>query len=108
MGIDFDALSPLLNQVFFIGDGRVGTDGTGQQQLFYAPDGATRLYLGIADSSGRSHPYSPGAYGDNSGEFFADVNMSVVPEPSSVLLGLTGFAAVAVLARRRQAKTRAV
>jgi Flp pilus assembly protein TadG len=39
---NFSTLQPALQQVFFIGDGL--TD-SGQQQTFFAPSGATRLYL---------------------------------------------------------------
>jgi Flp pilus assembly protein TadG len=43
---DFSNLSPLLKQVFFIGDGR--TD-TGVLQTFVIPTGATRLFVGTWD-----------------------------------------------------------
>ncbi|MFO1065059.1 MAG: hypothetical protein U0892_14435 [Pirellulales bacterium] len=46
---DFTELSPLLQQVFFIGDGR--TSGSVVQQ-FKAPAGATRLVLGTMDGFG--------------------------------------------------------
>jgi Flp pilus assembly protein TadG len=46
---NFDALAPQLKQVFHIGDGM--TD-TGTLQRFTAPQGATRLYLGIMDLNG--------------------------------------------------------
>jgi hypothetical protein len=49
LGIDFLTLSPLLRQVFYIGDG-VTSGGTFQQ--FIAPTGATRLALGIPDGWG--------------------------------------------------------
>jgi hypothetical protein len=45
---DFTTLSPGLNQVFFIGDGK--TSGNIVQQ-FTVPTGATRLFLGNLDSS---------------------------------------------------------
>jgi hypothetical protein len=44
---DFDALSPLLRQPFFIGDGLKNDGLTGQ--AFIVPEGATRLYLGTMD-----------------------------------------------------------
>jgi len=40
-------LSPMLKQVFFVGDGRT-TEG--EQQKVVIPEGATRLYLGTMDS----------------------------------------------------------
>ncbi len=46
----FASVSPLLNQTFFMGDGLTGT-GTGSVQLFLAPSGATRLFLGFADGN---------------------------------------------------------
>lgn len=54
--------SPVLDQVFFLGDGLTG-DGTGSTQTFYVPTGATSLYIGIADAGGY-YGY-PGSYGDN-------------------------------------------
>jgi hypothetical protein len=61
---NFGSLRPLIAQVFFIGDGR---DSRGTLQRFRVPDGATRLYLGIADAFGFNGP--PGYYGDNAGSF---------------------------------------
>ncbi len=49
IGTDFPSLSPLLQQVFFIGDGLTG-DGTGSVQVFDVPSGAKSLYLGIPDA----------------------------------------------------------
>ena len=43
----FTTLSPQLNQIFFIGDGR---DDSGQVQNFVVPGGATRLFIGTWDS----------------------------------------------------------
>ena len=47
----FASLSPLIDQVFFIGDGLTG-DGSGSVQQFIVPTGATALYLGITDAPG--------------------------------------------------------
>ena len=44
---DFASLSPQLNQIFFIGDGRT-SGGTVQQ--FLVPAGATRLFIGDMDA----------------------------------------------------------
>jgi hypothetical protein len=66
-------ISPLLNQVFFIGDGLTGT-GSGSVQQFVIPAGATRLYL--TDSGGSSAP-------------------PATPLPGSGVLMLTGLLLVA-------------
>lgn len=81
-GIDFSTLSPLLKQVFFIGDGLTGT-GSGSVQNFVIPTGATRLFLGTMDGV---------QWSNNSGGF--DVTIDQVPEPSSLLLVFAGFMAV--------------
>jgi hypothetical protein len=61
------AFAPLLNQAFFIGDGLTGAD-SGNIQSFFVPEGATELWLGIADTYvNGSGP--PGGYGDNTGSF---------------------------------------
>ncbi|MEM8711025.1 MAG: hypothetical protein AAGG01_08740 [Planctomycetota bacterium] len=56
-------VSPLLQQTFFIGDGRAN----GLQQTFVAPPGATRLFLGIMDGLFTTGP--PGYYADNRGGY---------------------------------------
>jgi hypothetical protein len=56
----FTTLSPVLRQVFFIGDGLTGT-GTGGVQEFVVPAGATRLFLASSDAAGASY--------NNSGTF---------------------------------------
>jgi hypothetical protein len=87
---NFLSLSPLLGQVFFIGDGQAfGGLGT---QTFNIPAGATRLFLGLPDCDNASGP--PGSYGDNSGAL--SVTVSQVPEP-----GIAVFAACVLLVRRR-------
>lgn len=44
---NFSELSPQLNQVFFVGDGK---DSSGNLQQFVVPPGATRLFFGFADA----------------------------------------------------------
>jgi hypothetical protein len=57
--------SPVLGQVFAVGTGKSG----GKPIVFAVPDGATRLFLGIAD--GFSFHGAPSYYGDNAGKFVA-------------------------------------
>ena len=72
-GLDFStpparsqpSMAPVLNQVFFIGDGLTGT-GSGSVQQFVVPLGATRLYLGSSDG--------PGANYNNSSNFAVTVS----------------------------------
>ncbi len=86
---DFASLSPLLKQVFFIGDG-LTSDGV--VQGFVVPTGATRLYLGTHDGFGWYN--NVGAY---------EVTISgLVPEPQTYALMLGGLALVVAAARRRR------
>lgn len=62
-----EVVSPLLNQVFFIGDGRTLNKTV---QKFEIPPDATRLYLGFAESNDfgySGNPGLPGYYDDNDG-----------------------------------------
>jgi len=98
LGTDFTSLSPELGQVFYIGDGMTG----GTFQEFIAPEGATRLALGIPDGFG--FVGYPGAYDDNDGAY--DVRIGVnefptVPAPGAVLLGALGAGLVGWLRRRQ-------
>ena len=63
---DFDRLSPALFQPFFVGNG-LREDGTTLQE-FEVPAGATRLFLGIADTDG---------WASNGGAFDATVEQEV-------------------------------
>lgn len=79
---NFTALSPLLKQIFFIGD---GVSDNGETQMFIAPDDATRLFLGAMDGFG---------WFNNSGEFNAAVTgpTTVVPLPAALPLMLGALA----------------
>jgi hypothetical protein len=94
LGLDFLTLSPLIGQVFFIGDGQTGS---GIIQTFYAPTGATRLFLGCPDSVyGDGYP---GAYADNDG--WLSVAVLAVPEPGAGALGVTALLLSAVVVQRK-------
>ena len=100
MGTDFLSITPLLGQVFYIGDGK--TSG-GDFQSFIAPTGATRLFLGIPDGFGFDGP--PGAYDDNDGSYRIRIGVNqipVIPEPETYALMLAGLALLRVVARRRR------
>ncbi len=86
--------SPLLRQVFFIGDGLTGTN-SGDTQTFDVPDGAAYLVLGIADAFGFNG--AAGYYDDNVGGF--DVNYNVVPAPGA--MSVAGLS-LAIASRRRR------
>jgi len=101
-GETFASLSPVIDQVFFIGDGLTGT-GSGPVQHFFVPVGATMLVLGIVDADGYNGP--PGAYFDNAGSFDVGVNLPVrggVPEPASWALMIAGLGGVGAALRRRR------
>jgi hypothetical protein len=98
-------VSPQLNQVFFIGDGRTGT-GSGSAQQFVVPAGATRLFLASSDGIGANY--------NNFGSFSVTISDAPavvfaatrdVPAVSPALLWLTGLllagAAAFTLKRRR-------
>jgi hypothetical protein len=97
-GVGQTSFSPLLNQVFFIGDGLTGT-GSGSVQTFNVPSGATELWLGFADALGFSG--EPGFYGDNPGSLSVSAKLgpSTVPEPGAGVLLLVGLVALALTRR---------
>ena len=91
--------SPLLDQVFFIGDGLTGT-GTGQEQVFNVPTDASRLFLGFADS----FDSVPSFYADNVGSLTADFTITstaATPEPSADFLVTAGLLAGLFIYRRK-------
>jgi len=102
------SLSPLLNQIFYIGDGRAGHDqAAGASLLFAAPTTATRLYIGTIDGS--SFQGLPGFYGDNVGSYAVDIHLDGrspiiggVPEPASWSLMILGFGAAGATLRTRR------
>lgn len=97
-GLDFATLAPGLAQMFWIGDGVTGT-ATGATQVFTAPIGATRLFLGTVDGY---------AWNDNSGTYAVTANytgatVGGVPEPATWALLVGGFGFVGGALRRRTA-----
>ncbi len=78
--------TPLLGQVFFIGDGLTGT-GQGVPQTFVAPSGSTHLYFGYADAMNFSGP--PGAYDDNTGSNVVLVSLITVIKETPGFSNLT-------------------
>jgi hypothetical protein len=103
LGIDFASLSPLLGQIFYIGDGLTISDDF---QTFIAPTGATRLFLGIPDGFG--FVGAPGAYDDNDGFYSVKVGIneipSEVPEPATILILGSGLIALTGCSRRKLKK----
>ena len=81
IGTNFNQLSPLLNQSFFIGDGRTGFQ-SGDIQRFVAPLGADTLHLGFVDAS--FFTGNPGGFSDNSGNLNINYTQRTtnVTEPS--------------------------
>ena len=99
MVVGATGFSPLLNQIFFIGDGLTG-DGSGSVQSFLAPVGATRLFLAVADSIGSSD--------GNSGSLSVTYNATpggAVQEPASWALMIAGFGLAGASLRRRRVLT---
>jgi hypothetical protein len=76
-GLEFLTLTPVLKQVFFVGD---GSTTTGEIQQFAIPDGATRLYLGTMDGFG---------WHNNNGAY--DVEVSSIPIPATANLFVSGL-----------------
>jgi hypothetical protein len=91
------SLSPLLKQIFFIGDGVTGT-GSGTVQKVVIPIGATRLFIGTVDG------YD---WNNNSGQIIVDIRSTAqsVPEPFTVIGTLVG--GTAALRMRKKLKSTA-
>jgi hypothetical protein len=97
IGTEFDTLSPLLNQIFYIGDGV----NSGGFQEFIAPAGATRLFLGIPDGFG--FVGAPGAYDDNDGSYRVRIGVNQIPKvpiPAAAWLFGSGLVMIIGLFRR--------
>jgi Flp pilus assembly protein TadG len=63
---DYQSISPLLKQTFFIGDGR--RSSTGEVQGIVVPQGATRLFIGNMDAW---------QWNDNTGGYTATANSTI-------------------------------
>ncbi len=81
---NFRELSPVVGQVFFIGDG-LAADGTAQK--FNVPATASNLFLGIADGS--TSGGVPGGYANNDGQFDATFQLSGGGETGSAVLDIS-------------------
>ena len=69
----FTTLAPLLDQTFFVGDGRE-KDDKAVHQHFSVPAGSTNLYLGISDACGFEG--TPNCYFDNQGFYKVVLHVS--------------------------------
>lgn len=109
LGLDFSSaaaqsaslISPLLYQVFFIGDGLTGT-ASGTTQNFTIPAGATRLFLGSADSAGTNF--------NNSGSYSVSVSDGIAastgtPEPGTLYLMVSALIVAGLATARRRRLT---
>lgn len=96
LGETFLELSPHIGQVFFIGDGKSGTN-SGALQNFVIPSTATRLFMGFADGiyNGAVLAGDPDTYTSNVGGL--GVSFEFVPEPAN----LSAFAVAALCAALR-------
>ncbi|MGZ3402433.1 MAG: PEPxxWA-CTERM sorting domain-containing protein [Phenylobacterium sp.] len=104
--LSFASLAPGLDQIFWIGDGQTGT-GAGAFQVFTAPTGATRLYLGTVDGF---------QWNNNTGGYDVRIASSCggdldvgrcgvgpgVPEPASWALMILGFGGIGAVLRSRR------
>jgi len=79
LGHEFTKLAPVLNQVFYIGDGKTST---GKTQRFAVPAKATRLVLGFADAF--AFHGDEGWYGDDSGSLTALLSVEASPASPSL------------------------
>jgi len=95
IGRNFLSLSPAIGQVFFIGNGLTDSN---QAQTFYAPAGATLLFLGLPD--GYDFAGDPGQYQDNAGSL--NVSVNAVPEPAPIILLLAGSVTMAAIRYRNK------
>jgi hypothetical protein len=69
VGVEFTRLEPQIGQVFFIGD---GANSAATRQVFVAPAGAARLFVGLVDGAFFSGP--PTCYADNVGSFDYEID----------------------------------
>jgi len=93
IGLNFTGLTPGLRQIFFIGD---GLNAANDIQIFTAPTGATRLFLGTVDGF---------EWNNNTGDYRVTINTAPggsVPEPATWALMIAGFGGAGAALRRRR------
>ena len=100
-GTGFSSLSPGLKQVFFIGN---GLDALNNLRTIIVPQGATRLFLGVAD--GEEWSNNTGSFDVSIGSS-SGVHVASLPEPASLVLfavgGIVAFGYGAARGKRRPA-----
>lgn len=96
---NFRTLAPENGQVFLIGDGWASVS---EQQVFYIPDNASRLFIGFADAGGFKG--NPSTFSDNNGSLTGTFTVDVpilIPEPSVLVSVGLAVLGLAVFGRRR-------
>lgn len=96
-GDDFLLDVPIIQQVFYIGD---GLSPDGQVQLHRVPKGATRLFFGFVDAFGFEG--SPGWYDDNVGALNINATITAVPEPLPVQMAVVSLGLLAWSLRKKR------
>lgn len=102
LGVDFLTLSPLIGQVFYIGNGVTSTNFV---QEFTAPSTATQFFIGITDAFGFNG--APGAFDDNDGSYRIRIGINQdprvgVPEPAPLAMLVLGLGSLAYLRKRHR------
>jgi hypothetical protein len=92
LGTSFTSVAPLLDQTFFIGDGRTAS---GAVQQFQIPSGARKVFFGFVDSDAVASGGPPSAYVDNKGALTLTLGLTS-PSPAVPALGTPAFELLAM------------